>query len=107
MKKGKIERFVMGLDRQTYIPVKTVKNCCECGKPLYFTDEWDWNKYKPICQDCLLKRKKIDKFILHKKTLKNTMKYTGFSEDEIKEIYKQLVERIKRKKPLELAGIGG
>jgi hypothetical protein len=102
-------RVVMGTDSPTGLPTETSNKCYECGKTVYFADKWDWSKYKPICEDCLIKKSKknMGRFVLLKKTIKTAMEY-GLSEDEVREIYKKIADKIKRgRKPTEQVCVGG
>jgi hypothetical protein len=99
---NKIIKIILGSPKQRFEAGEEKKNCYKCGAEAFFTDKWDWEKCKPICQSCLLKTKNIGKakFKLDPQTLKRTMEERGLTEEEVKEVFHEIVGKARKREPI-------
>lgn len=95
----KKKEFVVGSPRFVYVEglKKETKTCDRCGAIIYFSDNWDWKKYIPICQDCVVKIGGKREYKLQKKTIENVRLHTGKSKKEIINAQKRFVKRLEKK----------
>jgi hypothetical protein len=92
----KKEKFVLGTDFPVGLPEQYSEKCSVCGKTVFFGIKWDWSKYKPICQDCVIReRNKVEKFTLSREVVKSMMEH-GFSRKEVRDIHDGVVKKLKK-----------
>jgi hypothetical protein len=93
---GKIrEKFVLGTDFPVSLPEQYSEKCSICGKAVFFGIKWDWSKYKPICQDCVIRERSRVEIHLSREVVKSMMKH-GFSGKEVRDIHDEVVKKLKK-----------
>lgn len=80
-------------------PDDVMKPCIYCGKELFFSDKWDWERKIPLCMGCGVKEKIIgeDNWIITQETQENTKRITGMNDYEMEGALSNFREHVKEK----------
>lgn len=70
--------------------------CSKCDAAIFFSDDWDWEIFKPICQDCVRKFDECE-FVIIQKTEESVKSQTKISDYEFECLIPKVKESLRSK----------